>query len=203
MFFRTLHTRKPTHPVRNKKLVLWLQQGVVQVEVVDTAYPQEVLAGKAAANSVHQATADGAEVIRHGVAGLDALVGRPCRELVLSTDVLHVLVVDAEVGGEHGCGDFAAVATVADERELDFVNCLRIKKRQCRCLQGVDFSSIESLLTNSSCTAPQKQVAVALLSLLQPSPPNGMLGSEEGMMAVMPRLDAYSVREWFVLDMAN
>ena len=98
----------------------------MQVEVVDSAYPQEVLAGKAAADPIHQSTTDGAEMVGHSVAGFDALIGRPGRELVFPTDVLHILVVDAEVGGEHGCGNLAAVATVADERELDFVNCLQV-----------------------------------------------------------------------------
>jgi hypothetical protein len=36
-------------------------------------------------------------------------------QVFLATDVLKILVVDSEVGGEHRRGEFVAVGAVADE----------------------------------------------------------------------------------------
>ena len=54
-------------------------------------------------------------MIRHGIVRCDGLGLRELGQLGFPADVLDRGGGDDEVGGEHRCGDFAAVGTVAYE----------------------------------------------------------------------------------------
>ena len=126
-------------------------------------------------------------------------------QVVVAAEVLEMSVGDDEVGCEHGRGDFAAVGAVADEGvdqswalgwlgffdgavSVVYVNEVGRKverkgewggSRSVGSHTRVPMGRLrmDARLTNASCTAPQKHVAVASSSLDQPSsaqPDNGM-----------------------------
>jgi len=55
-------------------------------------------------------------MVRHGVSAGDCLVLTVLAHLLLTAYVLGVVLAHYEVGCEHGCGNFAAVVAIADER---------------------------------------------------------------------------------------
>jgi hypothetical protein len=93
--------------------------------------------------------------------------------------VLQIFVVNGEVGCEHGRGEFAAIRAIADEgvdqaRAFDWLVAVLEQRRQMSLVERKEESQpmARSLvqdsgarLTNASCTAPQRQVAVASPSL--------------------------------------
>ena len=85
------------------------------MEVIYSANARNTATWQARADTVHECAARGAEVIGHSVAGGDGPGLAEGLEVVSATKVLHVCIVYNEVGGEHGGGDFAAIAAVADE----------------------------------------------------------------------------------------
>lgn len=87
----------------------------MQTEVINGSDPGDAAARVAGADAVHERAALAAEVVRHLVAGGDGLARGVLLQLVLAAGVLHLAVLDDEVGGEHGGGDLATVGAVADE----------------------------------------------------------------------------------------
>jgi len=112
---RTLHALQPTNAILGINLMLGRKDRLLQIKVVDRADARDQRAREARRDSVHERAADGAEVVLHGVAALDRLALREFGELVAAAHVHGFGLLDDEVGGEHGSGDFAAVAAVADE----------------------------------------------------------------------------------------
>lgn len=113
---RPLHTRQPSHPALNKTLGLGLELALGQAEVVDGTDAQDAHAGEAGRHTVHEGAAGRAEEVGHLVARGDRLGLAPAAEALLAPQVPEVLVVDGEVGCEHGGCHLAAVCAVAYER---------------------------------------------------------------------------------------
>jgi len=90
-------------------------QRVDEVEIINSADTQDALAGKAAADTVQERATLGTEVVGHSVAGSDGVRLGKGRQLIAATQVLEILVVDGEVGCEHGCSDLVTVSAVAHE----------------------------------------------------------------------------------------
>lgn len=97
-----LDPAEPVHPALSELLKLRLELRRVQVEVIHRSDPQDAHSRKPAASPVHQIATYGTEAVFHGGARGDGLVLRPSGQFVLSTHVLERLVVDGEVGAEHG-----------------------------------------------------------------------------------------------------
>ncbi|KFY32847.1 hypothetical protein V495_08678 [Pseudogymnoascus sp. VKM F-4514 (FW-929)] len=74
------------------------------------AHPRELLA-----NTIHQRPTRAAEIVSHLLPRLDSFRLSKRLPVVLATQVRQVRVEDCEVGGEHGRGDLATVAAVAEE----------------------------------------------------------------------------------------
>ncbi len=177
-----LHARQPAHAAPGKLLHFGFELGLVQIEIVNGADAQDALPGRTRADAVHEGAARGAEEIGHVVAGAYGTLLAPCLEGVAAAQVLEVRVGDGEVGCEHGGGDFVAVGAVADEG-VDQAGALGrlgvfaggIREQEIRCVWGEAEEGREhagksrvhrradlgARLTNASCTAPQKHVAVA------------------------------------------
>lgn len=85
------------------------------MEVIYGSNARDAATWQARADTVHECTARGAEVIGHRVAGCDSPRLAEGFEVLSATKVLQICIVNNEVGGEHGGGDFMAVAAVADE----------------------------------------------------------------------------------------
>lgn len=105
----------PVDTVISEELDLGLELGFVQVEIVNGANSHVALVGGNLAPAVHERAAGLAKAVGHFGSRSRRLVVAPASEVVLATDELEVGVVDGEVGGEHGRGDFAAVEAVADK----------------------------------------------------------------------------------------
>lgn len=73
----------------------------MQREIVHSSDPQDPLIRVPATDPVHQRSADGAEVILHGVTRGDSLALREFGQLVLATDVFDLRCLDDEVRSEH------------------------------------------------------------------------------------------------------
>lgn len=112
---RPFNTRKPPHPALNKALGPGLQLVLGQVEVVDGPDAQDARPGVSRRHTVHEGPAGRTEEVGHLVARADCLGLAPAAEVLLAPKVLQVLVVDGEVGREHGGRDLAAVCAVAHE----------------------------------------------------------------------------------------
>lgn len=173
---RPLNTRKPPHAALNKTLCPGLELPLGQAEVVDGTNTQDAGPGVAGRHTVHEGAAGRAEVICHLVARGDRLGLAPATEVFLAAQVLEVLVVDSEVGCEHGRCDLAAVCAVAhecvDETWALGRLCLALANvcdARLRCLEHYAGRGLGFRLTNDNWTAPQKQVAVASSSVDQPS----------------------------------
>lgn len=184
----TLQRAQPRHPVLDKLLHLGPQLGLVQIEVVHGADAQNTLSRKPRADAVHERAARGAEVVGHEVARGDGLGLTEGGQVFAAAQVFEVRVGDGEVGREHGRGDFSTVRAVADEGGdqawalgwLGGVLVLESRKLGRERSVGNEWEQNQGAqLTNASCTAPQKHVAVASSSLDQPSlalPARGMKG---------------------------
>lgn len=70
----------------------------------------------AGAAAVHECATHAAEAVFHVVSCCDGSVLAKAGQFLFAADMLEVLVVDYEVGGEHAGGDLSAVGAVADER---------------------------------------------------------------------------------------
>lgn len=173
---RPLNTRQPPHPALNKTLGPGLELPLGQAEVVDGPDAQDAGPGIAGRHAVHKGATGRTEVVCHLVARGDGLGLPPAAEVLLAAQVLEVLVVDGEVGCEHGRCDLAAVCTVAhecvDEAWALGRLCLALANVCDARMRGLGHDAGNGLgmrLTNDSWTAPQKQVAVASSSVDQPS----------------------------------
>ena len=143
----------------------------MQIEVIDRANACDQLAGKARADTVHQSPAHRAEMVLHFISSGDSVALSKLGELIFAADMLGGRLVDDEVRCEHGCCDFAAVRTVADEAVDEVRSFYRLFD------VSLGSGTLQVLLTISSWTAPQKHVAVALpfFSPVAPSEGSGML----------------------------
>ena len=110
-----LQARQPGHAALDKLLDLRLQLGLHEGEVVNGADAEDAVARELGADAVHEGPARGAEVVGHLAARGDGFGLAPGGQVVAAAEVLEVGVGHGEVGGEHGGGDFVAVAAVADE----------------------------------------------------------------------------------------
>lgn len=110
-----IHTREPGNTILDELLRPRPQLRLVQVEIVYGADAQDALPGESRADAVHQRPARGTEVVGHGVSRGGGARLAPGRQVLAAAEVSDVLVVNHEVGGEHGSGDFAAIRTVAHE----------------------------------------------------------------------------------------
>jgi hypothetical protein len=175
------HRVQPVRAVLHEKLHRWSYLRVCKVEVVDGADAQDAHAGESSADTIHQRATRPAKVIGHLLARCDRARLAEGLEVVAAAEVLQVRVGDGEVGGEHGRGDLAAVAAVADKavdqafalgrlygsssrrhvRGEHIVGKIRMKSALLRRRASLS----RGPLTKASCTAPQKQVAVASSSL--------------------------------------
>lgn len=72
----------------------------------------------AATDSKHQTATDLTEVTLHIVPAGDGLLHVELGDLVFAADEFEGVVLDDEVGGEHGGGDFAIIGAVAYELGL-------------------------------------------------------------------------------------
>lgn len=81
--------------------------------------------------------------------------------------MLEVRVQDGEVGGEHAGCDLVAVGAIADESVDEAGGFGGLGVAQCQ-RRSLGWEVLRGL-TKASCTAPQKQVAVASVSVDQPS----------------------------------
>ena len=165
---RPLHTRQPSHPALNETLGLGLELALSQAEVVNSPDTQDAGTREAGRYAVHEGAAGRAKEVGHLVARGDRLGLTPAAEVLLAPQVPEILVVDGEVGCEHGCRDLATVCAVANEgvdetRALGWLRLLLVNV----CVGIWYIAGIR--LTNASWTAPQKQVAVASSSVDQPS----------------------------------
>jgi hypothetical protein len=116
MLLRTLRTMEPGNPRPRVNLMFRFQCSLMQIEIINSSNPRDQHSWKPRRDSVHQRSADRAEVVLHGVATFDGLVLRELGKLVTATDVLGLGVLDDKVRCEHARCDFTAVAAVADER---------------------------------------------------------------------------------------
>ena len=91
------------------------QFGLVQVEIVHGADAQNTCPWEPRADTIHEGAAGRTEIVGHGIVQADGVVLAKGFEVVAAADVLQIVVVDDEVGCEHGCRDFVAVIAVADE----------------------------------------------------------------------------------------
>jgi hypothetical protein len=109
-----LHARKPADAILGELLPLRLQLGLVQTKIVHRANAQNGHRWEGRTDAVHESAARVAKVVGHGGVFPDGGDGvLPALEVFLTAQVLQVFVVDAKVGCEHGCGEFAAVHAVA------------------------------------------------------------------------------------------
>lgn len=105
----------PVHTAVGEDLDLRLELGFVQVEVVNGTDSHVAVVRENLAPAIHERAAGLAEAVGHFGSRSRCLALAPASEIVLATDKLEVRVVDGEVGGEHGRGNFAAVEAVADK----------------------------------------------------------------------------------------
>jgi hypothetical protein len=85
--------------------------------------------------AIHQAPAVAAEVVGHGVAGLDGGARRVGLDLVFAADIFEGLVFDGEVGAEGRSAQVAAVEAIADELDEQ---CVRDGERGQGCSDETD-----------------------------------------------------------------
>lgn len=111
----SLYSMPPIHTVGSEDFDLGLELGFVQVEIVNGADSHVAVLREDLAPAVHEGAAGLAKAVGHFGSRSRRLALAPASEVVLATDELEVGVVDGEVGGEHGRGDFAAVEAVADK----------------------------------------------------------------------------------------
>lgn len=105
----------PIHTAISEDLGLRLELGFVQVEIVHGADSHVAFVREEFAPAIHERAACLAKAVGHFGSRSRCLALAPASDIVLATNVLEVRVVDGKVGGEHGCGDFAAVEAVADK----------------------------------------------------------------------------------------
>jgi len=88
----------------------------VQTEIIHSANTQDRRRWEGRADAVHERAARGTEVVGHsGVwPNRSDRIG-PALEVVAAAQVLQILVVNGEVGCEHGRGEFAAIPAVANK----------------------------------------------------------------------------------------
>lgn len=67
------------------------------------------------ADPIEEGSAGLAEIVGHFIAGCDGLLLRESGHVLLAPLVLQILVVDGEVGSEHGSVKLVTVGTVADK----------------------------------------------------------------------------------------
>ena len=115
MLLNTLPACEPFNPVLRELFMSRLHLCLMQIEVIDRANACDQLAGKARADTVHQSPAHRAEMVLHFISSGDSVALSKLGELIFAADMLGGRLVDDEVRCEHGCCDFAAVRTVADE----------------------------------------------------------------------------------------
>lgn len=173
---RPLNTRQPPNPALNETLSPGLELPLGQAKVIDGSDAQDAGPGIAGRHAVHEGAAGRTEVVCHLVTRGNRLGLAPAAEVFLAAQVLEVLVVDGEVGCEHGRCDLATVCAVAHERvdeawalgRLCLVSA-NVCDARMRVLGHDTGKGLGFGLTNDSWTAPQKQVAVASSSVDQPS----------------------------------
>jgi hypothetical protein len=105
----------PVHTAVGENLDLRLELSLVQLEVVNGAGSHVAVLREARAPAPDERAAGLAKAVGHCGSRSRRLVVSPSGEVVLATVEFEVGVVDGEVGGEHGRGDFAAVVAVAEE----------------------------------------------------------------------------------------
>lgn len=105
----------PVDTAIGEDLDLGLELGFVKIEIVNGADSHVALAGEILAPAVHERAAGLAKGVGHFGSRSGCLVVAPASEVVLAPNELKVGVLDGEVGGEHGRGDFAAVEAVAEK----------------------------------------------------------------------------------------
>lgn len=139
---------------------------MVQGEVIDGTDSQYALAREPLSNAVHECPADRTEVISHRLARSDRFVLLEHGQLLPTSNVSKIAIVDKEVRRKHRCCDLATVGTVADKRIYEPGFCGGLIERV---VSYVQLQCYRHVLTKASWTAPQKHVAVASASFDQPS----------------------------------
>lgn len=88
----------------------------MQTEIIHSANTQYRHRREGRADAVHERAARRTEVVGHGRVWPNRgdSIG-PALEVLAAAHVFQILVVDGEVGSEHGRGELAAINTVADE----------------------------------------------------------------------------------------
>lgn len=92
-----------------------LQHPLMQIKIIHGPNPQNPILRTPRTDSIHQTPTGPTKVIRHCVACRDGVALGKFPEVLLAAEVGKGGGGDAEVGGEHRRGDFAAVGAVADE----------------------------------------------------------------------------------------
>lgn len=143
-----LYARKPTDTILRKLLPLRLQFGLVQTEIIHTTKTQDRHRWKCRTNTIHERPTRETEVVSHAGVWPDRSNWiSPAFEVVATTQVLQIFVINAEVGCKHWRGELAAIHTVANKgidkawafgwlvvslerrREISLVNGRRITAR--------------------------------------------------------------------------
>lgn len=176
---------QPICPILGELLHLWPELGFVQIEVIDGADSTDLHSRKRGANTIHQGPAGLTEVVGHGVVVDGRGVLRESGEVVLASQVGDVFVVGREIRCEHGCRDLVAVGAMAHKGAyqtwclcwlFSFANMSSVSHRFSFLLGHRHLGELGYRLTTLSCTAPQKHVAVASVSVDHPSFANPVRG---------------------------
>lgn len=87
------------------------------MEIIHSTDTQDTMSWEGRADTVHERAACGAEVVCHRTAVIRRDGGRLFEffEVLLSTQVPQVGILNDNVGCEHWCCDFVAVCAIADE----------------------------------------------------------------------------------------
>lgn len=166
---RAIYGFRPRSSSLDELFNLRSQFRICKAEIINSTGPQNRQAWKTSATTIHESTACLAEVIGHGRVGANGLFLTKGWEIVLTTDVLEICVVYCNIGLVEGWADLATVDAMADmaiEQTglFQWLFIIMLGPWSFR------FSLYHSgRLTSTSCTAPQKQVAVASSSVDQPS----------------------------------
>jgi hypothetical protein len=179
----TFNRYRPSNSPLNELFHLRSQLGLYQSEVINGASAQDCHPREASAAAVHKSPARLAKVVRHARVGSDCFGLAEGGEVTFTAGVLEMRVCNGDVGLVERRSDLAAVDAMADMTvyEAWFLQWLykvlarktqdhnpredKTKEQECRSLRRINADQ----LTSTSCTDPQKQVAVASFSVDQPS----------------------------------
>jgi hypothetical protein len=111
----------PRYAILGKLLYRGSQLGLVEREIIYTAYMQDTYTRESCTDVIHERAARGTEVVGYGVVLAGSFYENSARlteglQAVAAAQVLQVRIVDREISCMHGCGELVAIRAVADER---------------------------------------------------------------------------------------